>query len=160
MEREQNYAFLEFLKVIMAHDRRIETVKEVIAKHAFFNASDLFYELDENKDGLVNAEEFSKGCLSGVNVVERGDLDRFLQLAGANEDGEISSRDFCAAIAPQRVTYSSSYGRDFRGREENKRSAIGSLCELIRMVAQADIDITEARDGLELAGEELFDRMD
>lgn len=32
-ERRQNYAFLEFLKVIMANDKRIETIKDTIAKH-------------------------------------------------------------------------------------------------------------------------------
>lgn len=123
----------------MTHDRRIETVKDVIAKHQFFNVTDLFYELDEDKDGLITADEFAKGCLSGVNVVGQGDLERFLQLAGANEDGQINCRDFSAAIAPQRSGFgsfsSSSYQRDYSGRDDNKRSALGSLCELIRMVA-------------------------
>lgn len=62
-ECRQNYAFLEFLKVIMANDKRIETIKDTIAKHQFFNASDLFYECDENKDGLLSADEFANGCL-------------------------------------------------------------------------------------------------
>lgn len=147
----------------MTNDKRIETIKDTIAKHQFFNASDLFYECDENKDGLLTADEFANGCLSGVSVEEKGDLERFLQLAGANENGEISCRDFCAAIAPQRSSYgltSSYYGRDLSGKEDNKRSALGSLCELIKMVAKADVAILEARDGLDLPAEEIFDRMD
>jgi hypothetical protein len=111
----------------------------------------------------LNADEFAKGCLQGVSVEEKGDLERFLQLAGANEDGEISCKDFCAAISPQRSSYglsSSYYARDLSGREENKRSALGSLCELIKMVAKADIAILEARDGLDLPAEEIFNRMD
>lgn len=140
MERDQNYAFLEFLKVIMANDKRIETIKDVISKHQFFNAGDLFRELDEDKDGLLSVDEFAEGCLSGVNVVSKVDLERFMMLAGANEKGQISCRDFTAAIAPQRSTgygsFSSSYyQRDYTGRDDNKRSALGSLCELIRTVA-------------------------
>jgi hypothetical protein len=120
----------------MANDRRIETIKDVIAKHQFFSANELFHELDEDKDGLLTVDEFANGCLSGINVVSKGDLERFMILAGANDKGEISMRDFTAAIAPQKSNGSSSmYGRDYSSREDNKRSALGSLCELIRTVA-------------------------
>lgn len=66
-QQEQSYAFLRLLKAVLHANGRIASYKDQLAKHTFFNASDLFFEFDRGNKGYLTLEDFDRGFASYFN---------------------------------------------------------------------------------------------
>ena len=66
-EQEQNYGFLRLLKNVLHANGRIASYRDQLAKHTYFNASDLFFEFDRGNKGYLTLEDFDRGFASYFN---------------------------------------------------------------------------------------------
>jgi len=49
------------LKAVLAGNARLVHFRDQLSKHAYFSASDLFYEFDRSNKGYLTLEDFDRG---------------------------------------------------------------------------------------------------
>lgn len=168
-ERErqcEQFMFLRLYKQMVAQNKHVESLRETLFSHNNFNLVDVFRMFDANKDGVIDAQEIASG-LEAFNIeISLDDLDLLVnELVDDDDDGTIDMREFTEALTPKSA--------DFRGAGKGSMGHLNvetrklflqahmeSVADLFRAMVAAERQFQEAKEKLQLNGENIFAQID
>lgn len=157
--------FLRLIKQLLKQNKQIESLKEMLFSHKYFNVAETFALFDEDGDGTVNAQELEDGFAKFNITFNYEDLERLVvDIADDDDDGTIDLREFTALVTPRSVEYrtggkGSMAHLTLEQRKTFQQAQMETLAWLFDAAISADAEFAEKKEQLQLDAESLYDQI-
>jgi len=153
--------FLRFIKTLVRQNRAIEDAKVQLFSHKTFSLEDSFRLFDINQNGKLSEAELNQ--VFGEHNILLSDVQRLIEIVDTDQDGTIELDEWVAALKPRRPCRGADPASPYLSIEQKKlfqRAWLEQLAALFGLIIQADVEVNEKRNQLQLDGERLFNDMD
>ena len=153
--------FLRFVKTVIRQNRNIEDAKVQLLSHKTFSLEDSFRLFDINQSGRIAVAELDQ-VFSEHNIL-LADSSRLIEIIGNDEEGIIDLNQWIVALKPRRPCRGADPASPYLSVEQKKlfqRAWLEQLAALFGLLIQADVEVNNKRNQLQLDGERLFTDID
>lgn len=163
----EQFMFLRLVKQLLKQNKQVETLRELLFSHKFFNLQDTFKHFDADASGVLDAEKIADGFAPfNINYLDLESLETLVvEIVDDDNDGTVDLREFTEAVTPK----SGDYAHGGKGNmahlnvEQKKvmqQAHMESLAELFSAICDANSEFIKNREKLQLDGESIFDQID
>ena len=153
--------FLRMVKLMIETNRRLEDAKSTLMCHKTFSVGESFRLFDINQSGKIAVNEINQ--VFGEHNIELADVERLVELIDDDDDGTIDFREWEKAIHPMRPCRGADPGSPHLSIEQKnlfQRAWLEQLASVFSLMIQADSEVNDKRNQLQLDGERLYADMD
>jgi hypothetical protein len=157
--------FMRLIKQLLKQNKQIESLKEMLFSHKYFNITETFALFDEDGDGVINAQELEEGFAKFNITFNLEDLERLVvNIGDDDEDGTIDMREFVQLVTPRSSEYKTG-GKGSMGhlpleqRKTFQQAQMETMAWLFDAMISADAEFQEKKEQLQLDAESLYDQI-
>lgn len=86
--------------MLLKQNTQIESLRELLFSHKYFNLVESFHLFDTNGNGTLSAEEFEDGFAKYNITFASDNLHRFINVLDEDDDGKIELREYTTMLTP------------------------------------------------------------
>ena len=153
--------FLRMIKLMIETNRRVEDAKTSLMCHKLFSVGESFRLFDINQSGKIAVNEITQ--VFSEHNIELADVERLVELIDRDDDGTIDYREWEAAVHPTRPCRGADQHSAHLSLEQRnlfQRAWLEQLASVFSLMIQADAEVNDKRNQLQLDGERLFADLD
>lgn len=159
--------FLRLIKLIIKQNKHIESIRELLFSHKYFNLAETFALFDINGNGKISPDELEEVFDKKFDIkFTEGDLERLvIDIVDGDNDGTIDLREFTEALTPHSPEFKhggrgSVHHLSLEQRHVTQQASMETLAWLFDAIIFSDNELHEKREQLQLDGGHLFDSID
>lgn len=93
--------FLRLIKLILKQNKQIESIRELLFSHKYFNLVETFRLFDSDEEGAISAKNFEEGFAKFNIQFVLEDLERLvIHVVDDENNGTVDLREFTQAVTP------------------------------------------------------------
>ena len=153
--------FLRMVKLMIETNRRIEDARASLMCHKTFSMDESFRLFDINQNGKIAVNEITH--VFSEHSIELTDVERLVELVDTDSDGTIDFREWESALRPIRPIRGAGPASPHLSIEQRnlfQRAWLEQLASVFSLMIQADAEVNDKRNQLQLDGERLYSDMD